>query len=48
MALSPIVVMVLAVIILHERVNIFKIFGVGLGVLGALVLLIYANRQDFG
>ena len=45
MITSPIIVLVLSIIFLNERLYIRKIIGIALGLIGALVLILYSQQE---
>ncbi len=45
---NPIVVLLFAAIVLKERISINKIIGIGLGIAGALLLLLFNKSFSFG
>jgi len=44
----PIIVLVLSTILLNEKINKTKVFGISLGLFGALILSIYGQRNENG
>lgn len=48
MTSTPILVLIIAMIYLHERINIQKVIGIGLGLLGAVSLLLIGDDFTFG
>jgi drug/metabolite transporter (DMT)-like permease len=45
---NPIVVLLIAAAVLRERVSVNKLFGIGLGIAGALLLLLFNKSFSFG
>ena len=44
----PIIVLILSTILLNEKINKTKVFGISLGLFGALILSLYGQRNESG
>ena len=44
----PIIVLILSTILLNEKINKTKVFGISLGLFGALILSLYGQRTESG
>lgn len=44
----PIIVLILSTILLNEKINKTKVYGIGLGLCGALILSLYGQRAESG
>ena len=44
----PIIVLILSTILLNEKINKTKVYGIGLGLCGALILSLYGKRAESG
>ena len=48
MVSNPIIVLLIAAMVLKEKISISKIFGIAIGISGALLLLLFNKRFSFG